>query len=249
MIRKILCILSALCLVFLCSCSAKKEEPVTQTETQTETTALPLPDETSAEQKYPEPVDFDEYMSVNREVYAYIKVPGTNIDYPIVQSGQDDNYYLRRNWKGEPFHRGCIFTQSANAKEFTDPVTVVYGHNTGKGDMFSQLLSFQDKEFFDSHELFYIFIPGHILVYRIFSAHSYDNRHIMNSYDFSQPEVLRNFQNSLLNPSALQKNVREDTVLREFSEIVVLSTCAESRSGSGYRYLVNGVLINDVLTV
>ncbi len=246
--KKISCLLISICLVFLCSCSLKKKEPQEETaESVTET--LPLPDETAVNTEYPEPVDFDEYMSVNREVYAYIRVPGTNIDYPIVQSGQDDNYYLRRNWKGEPYHRGCIFTQSANAKEFTDPVTVIYGHNTGYNDMFSQLLRFQDKDFFEEHDLFYIFIPGHILVYKIFSAHSYDSRHILNSYDFSSPEVLADFQKTLMNPTALEKNVRDGIILNEYSETVILSTCAQASSESAYRYLVNGVLINDVLTV
>lgn len=244
--KRFLCVFTALCTVFLCSCSLNKTEIETTSAPVTETR---LPDETvEAGAEYPDPVDFGEYRSVNREVYAYIKIPGTDIKYPVLQSGKSDDYYLRRDWKGASSYRGCIYTQSANAKEFTDPITVVYGHNTDKGDMFSQLLRFQDKEFFDSHDVFYIFIPGHILVYKIFSAHSFDDRHILNSYDFSSPEVLASFQQMLLNPSALEKNTREGVSLNEYSEIVILSTCAEPRSTSNFRYLVNGVLVNDVVT-
>ncbi|MBQ6267312.1 MAG: class B sortase [Clostridia bacterium] len=244
-IRTALCLLLALTLMLLCAC--RREPPDAPTET---TAVTQLPDATTAAgAAYPDPVDFAEYQSVNREAYAYIRVPGTNIDYPIVQSGISDSYYLRRTWQGQSSYRGCIFTQSVNAKEFTDPVTVVYGHNTDKGDMFSELLNFQDPAFFEAHDLFYIFIPGHILVYQVISAHTFDDRHIMNAYDFSDAKVLAEFQQMLLDPAALERNVRSGVTLDANSEIVVLSTCAEPRSGGSARYLVNGVLINDVVTV
>ena len=246
-IRIPLCVFLALTLLLLCACR-QAQPPETTTAAAPTTTQLPG-ETTAAGASFPDPVDFADYQSVNREVYAYIRVPGTNIDYPIVQSGSSDQYYLRRTWEGKSNYRGCIFTQSVNAKEFTDPVTVVYGHNTDKGDMFSELLNFQDPDFFDAHERFYIFLPGHILVYQVISAHTFDNRHIMNSYDFSDAQVLAGFQQMLLAPVALERNVRSGVTLDENSEIVVLSTCAEPRSGASARYLVNGVLVNDVVTV
>lgn len=249
--KRLISILLVLTLFALCSCGKAEQGENTSAATSAQTTAVSLPsaDSDDSTQEYTDGVDFRKYTSVNDEVYAFIKIPGTNIEYPIVQSGIDDNYYLDRDWKRNKSETGSIFTQSANAREFTDPITVVYGHNTYKGDMFSELLKFQNKDFFDKNELFYIFIPGHILVYRVFSAHTYDDRHILNSYDFSAPGVLQSFQQSLLNPDAMEKNVREGVTLNEWSEVVVLSTCAEARSNSDVRYLVNGVLIKDVLTV
>lgn len=247
-IQTLLCILLTLSLLALCAC--RQAPPPEEPTTTAAPTATQLPGETTAAgEAFPDPVDFAAYQSVNREVYAYIRVPGTNIDYPIVQSGSSDSYYLRRTWQGKSNYRGCIFTQSVNAKEFTDPVTVVYGHNTDQGDMFSELLNYQDPAFFDAHDKFYIFLPGHILVYQVISAHTFDNRHIMNSYDFSNPQVLAEFQQMLLSPAALERNVRSGVTLDAGSEIVVLSTCAEPRSGASARYLVNGVLVNDVVTV
>jgi sortase B len=247
MIKKIVSVTFTLFLILLCSCGKIQNEELTSTVP--ETTAV-ISTETHGENgDYPSPVDFSEYMSVNREVYAFISIPGTGIEYPIVQSGASDDYYLRRNWKGEQSYRGCIFTQSMNAKEFTDPVTVIYGHNTDKGDMFSELLKFKDTGFFYENDTFYIFIPGHLLVYKIISAHTFDDRHILNSYDFTSPDALADFQQIILNPTALEKNVRTGIELNPQSEIVVLSTCAEAKSGGNLRFLVNGVLVKDVLTV
>lgn len=247
-IRIIICLLLLPALLLAGACRRTETPPAVPTTAAP--TAPQLPDATTAAgQTYPDPIDFASFQSINREAYAYIQVPGTNIDYPIVQSGISDFYYLRRTWQGESNYRGCIFTQSVNAKDFTDPVTVVYGHNTDKGDMFSELLNFQDAAFFDAHPYFYIFLPGHILVYQVISAHTFDDRHIMNAYDFSDAAVLAAFQDMLRNPDALVRNVRSEVTLDADSEIVVLSTCAEPRSGASVRYLVNGVLVNDVVTV
>lgn len=197
---------------------------------------------------YASPVDFAALQAENEDIYAYIYVPGTNIEYPILQSNTDDNYYLNHDYQRKSIYKGSIFTQSVNAKDFDDPVTVVYGHNTSRGDMFSELLYFRDSRFFSENEFFYIYLPGHILVYRIFSAHIYDKRHIMNSYDFSDRWTLLDFQGTLLNPTALEKNVRSDVSLNENSDIVILSTCIEASSTAAARFLVNGVLVKDVIT-
>ncbi len=236
-VKSIFCLLIAMSVCLAGGCSFNEPpKPVTSTVTATEPMS-----------KYPAcPVDLDEYRTQNMEVYAYIVIPGTDISYPVVQSRRDDNYYIRRDWKGNRDTHGSVFSQSANNLEFTNPVTLLYGHNTEKGDMFSQLLYFKDEQFFNEHDTVYIYLPYGILVYRIFSAHTFDDRHILNSYDFSDDSVLTDFQQLLMNPPVLEKNVREGTELGLNSHILILSTCAEPRSGCNARYLVNGVLIDHV---
>lgn len=221
-----------------CSSTLIKEEP---TATPPQTTQA-NPENGDASKFPPCPVDLAKYMTENIEVYAYIYIPGTNISYPVVQSRHDDNYYLRRNWKGKKEGRGCIYSQLCNNRFFTDPVTVLYGHNTADGDMFSDLLKYKDKQFFGDNNTIYVYLPYGVLVYQIFSSHSFDDRHIMNSYDFSKPEVLAEFQQTLLDPPVLEKTVMEDVELCPESQILILSTCGEARSGCKTRYLVNGVL-------
>ncbi len=246
--RNIICILLVVLSVFFSGCNMNGSGDETTQPSVTEKMTV-LPDVNSSDYEiYDCPVDFSEYRSVNREVYAYIYVPGTNIEYPIVQSGQDDNYYLRRTWKGDSNYRGCIFTQSVNSKDFSDPVTVVYGHNTDKGDMFSQLLKFSDKAFFDKNQYFYIYTEDMILVYRIISSFKFDNRHIMNSYDFRDSKALENFQSMLLRPNSVGCNTRSEIDLDNDNLIVVLSTCAEARSGAETRFLVPGVLVKYFFT-
>ncbi len=189
------------------------------------------------------PVDFTALKKQNDEIYAWINVSGTGIDLPIVQSRQDDLYYMNKDINGKYSKLGSIFSQSHNSLDFSDPVTVIYGHNYLSGGMFTNLHYFEDKKFFDKTEYFYIYTPGHILTYRVVSAYKYDDRHILNTFDFTDPSVVREYYDYVMNPASLTKNVREGVTLKDNDKLLVLSTCLTY--GYRGRYLVNGVLMSD----
>lgn len=192
------------------------------------------------------PVDFDALQDRNSEIYAWIVVPNTEIELPILQSCADDLYYLNRDLDGKYSRLGSLFTQSKNSLDFSDPVTVIYGHNYFSGGMFTNLHYFEDADFFKENEYFYIYTPTRKLTYFIVSAYKYDDRHILNSFDFSDEQVRREYFDSVLNPKAMLRNVRENAVLETDDNLVVLSTCLTG--GYSGRYLVNGVLVNDEYT-
>ncbi len=192
------------------------------------------------------PVNFERQRELNADIYAWIYIPSTNVNYPILQSATDDLYYLRRGVDENYDISGVIFTQSHNKKDFSDPVTLIYGHNmTEYGTMFATLHNFEDPDFFEKNDTFYIYTPGHILTYKIVSAYRYDDRHIMNSFNFSDPAVVREYFDYVMTPTLLPMNVREGVELKDDDRLVVLSTCMEDNS---FRYLVNGVLVSDETT-
>lgn len=194
--------------------------------------------------KVSSPVNLESLHEINDEVYAWLRVPGTHVDYPVVQSTISDNYYLHRSIYKRYLFAGMIYTQSCNSLDFMDPVTVVYGHNMRSKTMFSTLHYFSDPSFFEKNDTFYIYTLDRILTYKIVSAYKYDSRHIMNSFNFSNPETLRSFQEHTLNPVTTVRNVRSDVTLDENSKLVILSTCMTNDKKS--RFLVNGVLVSDV---
>ena len=189
------------------------------------------------------PVDFAALKEANDEIYAWISIPHTEIELPILQSKVDDLYYVKRGIDGKYTRLGSIFSQSHNSLDFSDPVTVLYGHNYITGGMFTNLHYFEDKDFFDKNEYMYIYTPGHLLTYRIVSAYKYDDRHSLNTIDFSDADVISEYFNYVMNPSSLTKNVRDGVVLDDKDRLLVLSTCLTY--GYKGRYLVNGVLISD----
>lgn len=195
------------------------------------------------------PIDFASLQADNEEIYAWIKVPGTKVDYPIVQNSVDDEFYLKhsaadKSWSAS----GAIYTESVNTKTFRDRVTLIYGHNGYSDTMFTTLHKFENSEFFDEHGYFYIYTPDSKLTYQIVSAFKYDNRHIMNSFDFQDNAIFTDFMNMIQNPDSTNKNVRKelDKEMTINDNIVVLSTCITNQKSS--RYLVCGVLINNEKT-
>ncbi len=190
------------------------------------------------------PIDFAPLIQENADIYAWLYIPGTDINTPLLQSSVDDLFYLNHDKDGKYDPYGAAFSQMANARDFSDPVTVIYGHVNRR--MFHNLHYFEDADFFNENTEFFIYTPGHILKYKIVSTYQYDNRHILNSFNFADPAVRQEYFNTVCNPDALLKNVREGVSLDADSKIVQLSTCVLDKSQrSNWRYIVSGVLVND----
>jgi len=193
------------------------------------------------------PINFDELTDLNPDLYAWLEIPGTAIDNPVAQSTDNDqNYYLHHNYLGNYEFAGTIYSQRHNTRYFIDRVTVLYGHNMLNGTMFADLHKFSDKDFFEDNDEMFIYIDGHILTYKIFAAYEYDDRHILNSFDFSKDEVYEQYLKDCLNPHSSNSIVREGVTLTKDDRILTLSTCTNYNSNK--RFLVQGVLINDEKT-
>lgn len=109
------------------------------------------------------PVDFNELWKQNSDIYAWIRIPNTPIDYPILQKIEDDDYYMDHTVDGDEGLPGAIMTEySYNSRPFEDQVTVVYGHNMLNDSFFSHLIDYQDETFRNEHSTIEIYTPNHI---------------------------------------------------------------------------------------
>ena len=190
------------------------------------------------------PIDFSALRKVNPDIYAWITIPGTQIDYPILQkeTGPQD-YYLYHDVDGELSAGGSIYTENLNKKDFSDPNTVIYGHNMKDGTMFRELHRFREKDFFDRTAEIYIYTPGHRLTYQVFSAYESDDRHILKTFDFSVREEFVLYLEEALHPRSLNVMKRDGVTVTVEDKIITLSTCI----GKDYaRYLVQAVLKEDL---
>lgn len=205
---------------------------------------------TKAEKKVKNPIDFKSLQKKNDEIYAWIKVPDTKIDLPIVQSTVDDAFYLNHGALDKKWSvNGAIYTESLNSTTFEDRVTVLYGHNMNNKSMFAHLHNFEKKDFFDKHPYYYIYTPDSKLTYQVVSAFKYDDRHILNCFDFQNKAVFESFLQTIQNPESTSKNVRTDLdteITADSSKITILSTCCGRQRSN--RYLVCGVLVKNEKT-
>lgn len=188
-------------------------------------------------------VNFTDLWKINTDIYAWIKIPNTNVDYPVLQTDGDDIFYLEHNYKKQYEFAGSIYTEKLNSKDFSDPNTVLYGHNMLNGTMFRTLHNFRDPDFFESNPYIYIILPDRTLTYEIFSAYEYDDRHLLYSFDFNNKEVFAEYLEYATNPTETMMCNRRDIEVTADDKIITLSTCLGDIETS--RYLVQGVLISD----
>lgn len=186
------------------------------------------------------PVKFEELQAVNPDIYAWITVPGTVIDYPILQHASDNTYYLMHNIDGSYGYPGCVYTENMNSKDFTDNNTVIYGHNMKNGSMFAQLHKFEDPDFFNENREVLIYLPDEVLHYTIFAAHIYDDRHLLYSFDFTDPEVYQKYLDSIFSTRDMSANIDKDITVTTDDQIITLVTCIGSQPNN--RLLVQAVL-------
>ena len=188
------------------------------------------------------PIDFEALWEINPEAYAWITIPGTEIDYPILQSETDNTYYLTHNIEGEESPEGAIFTEDYNSKDFEDPNTVIYGHNMRNGSMFQGLHEYMDRAFFDENREVLIYLPDKILHYEIFAAYLYDDRHLLESFDFEDEDVFEAYLNRIFSIRDMNSFIDTDMEVTAEDKVITLSTCYSNESNQ--RYLVQAVLVS-----
>lgn len=246
-------VLRVLCAIVLIGCAAyiafyygsraasrKAYDDVKKT---AKTDKVKKPEAPVEEKKEDIPIDFAALQSQNPDVYAWIQIPDTNVDYPILQSATDDTYYLEHTIDGVEGYPGSIYTESVNSKDFTDFNTVIYGHDMKDGSMFKHLHKFEDMNFLLEHPEVIIYTPEHKYVYRIFAAVEYNDRHIMYSFDFSNNEGRQAFLDSIYNVTSMTKNIRDDISVGVDDKILTLATCIGGKPDK--RFLVEAVLTNE----
>jgi len=187
---------------------------------------------------YVSPVDFEALWAMNPDIYAWLYVPGTEVNYPILQRAGDDAFYLSHNSEGKSSKLGAIFTEETyTPKDFSQPVTVVYGHNTHSGEMLGSLQpTYSAQGGLESHRDVIVYLPEGELHYEVFAAVPHDMRHLMYYHDFANPEVFQKFLDKVLSVRSINASVDRSAAAAVGDQVLILATCL--RGDAHQRYLV-----------
>ncbi len=103
-------------------------------------------------------VDFGGLQKINGDVTAWLYCPDTKINYPVVQT-VDNEYYLNRQFDGTWNSNGTLFLDCRCVQDFHDGNSIVYGHHMKSGAMFGELSNYKSQAFYEEHPCMYLATP------------------------------------------------------------------------------------------
>lgn len=187
-------------------------------------------------------IDFSALQRENPDIYSWITIPGTPVDYPIVQRSDELDYYLMHNLNGSYGYPGCIYTQYYNKKDWSDNNTVIYGHNMKDGTMFTALHRYKDKTFFVENSYVYLYTEEEILVYKVFAAYETSDIHLLLAFNTEDKDSFGEYVKGILeNEEGVDSHFDRSLKLTGEDKIISLETCIANKPNR--RYLVQAVLV------
>lgn len=173
--------------------------------------------------------------SWNPDIRGWIYAPDTTIDYPIVQ-GTDNEYYLNHTADRKKNVIGSIFIESRNHGDFSDDVTVLYGHHIQRGRMFSSLSGYKKQAYYDKHPFIMLDTSKGRYRVELFAGQIMDGNQGGFPLIFADKEERDIWLEGVITSSTFQSEIYPG----EEERILALCTC--SYESQDARYVVYGVL-------
>lgn len=171
------------------------------------------------------------------DLYGWITIPGTVINYPIMQT-DDNDYYLNHSYTGASLGAGSIYADyRCNKKLMDNKNLVIYGHHMSNNSMFYSLDLYLKDSFFRSNNTIYIYTLDGMYTFKVFSVYETDKYFPYIRTYFPTTGSFTDFA-QMVKEQSIHNN--DSFVLDKDSRILTLSTCT-NRSDDG-RLAVHAVL-------
>ena len=186
-------------------------------------------------EKAPISVDFAALKAENPDIVAWLYSADTPINYPVVQS-DDNNYYLRRLTDGSYNSNGTLFVDFRDAPDFSGFNTIIYGHRMKSKAMFGTLPGYLEQEYYEEHPVMYLLTPD--ASYKLELVSSFILRSDSDIYDPMESDEAKN---AFLDKMASDSTFKSETEYSVNDRFVCLSTCTYEFENA--RLMVVGKLI------
>lgn len=170
-------------------------------------------------------VDFDELLAINQDTVGWIQVNGTNINYPIVQSG-DNDYYLHHAFDGSYNNAGWIFADYRNDLNNLSRNNIIYGHGRLDTTMFGSLKNILTSDWYNNSDNHVVKLstPTQNTLWQVFSVYAIEAESYYITTDFPTTNQYNQFLTTLKNRSVFSFNADVNTN----DKILTLSTCQDN---------------------
>lgn len=96
-------------------------------------------------------VSYEKIFAKNEDMIGWLQIPGTEIDYPVMQTMEDEEYYLKRDFYGNDDKNGCLLMDTDSDVTKTSNNLIIHGHNMRSGAMFGTLKDYEDEAYEKEH--------------------------------------------------------------------------------------------------
>ncbi len=170
----------------------------------------------------------DSYLA-NEDMAGWLNIPGTNIDYPIMWTPEDENYYLRRGFDKKSNSAGCLILDTDSCLEPLTTNLIIHGHNMKAGTMFGHLADYKDENYCEEHKNIILYTPEcqrNYEVISVFYSQVYKKTDdVFKFYKFFRADTEEEFLDFYNNIKEL--SLYDTGVTAEFGDhFITLSTCA-----------------------
>jgi len=183
-------------------------------------------------------VDFGSLRQINPDIVAWIVLPDTAINYPVVQA-KDNEKYLSLTFENTENKAGAIFLDFVNLPDFSDFNSIIYGHNMKDGSMFHDLEKLKDADYFRAHNSGFLITPEKVFKFEIFAVNVLESEDEYRTIGFDSKEDYLDFVERYKSSSMIKTTVETDVK----DKILTLSTCDEVDNISDARLAVMAKLI------
>ena len=180
-------------------------------------------------------IDFDALQSIDKNVKAWITLPGTVLDYPIVQ-GDDNVHYLRHLITGEYNKCGTLFIDYRCENPFVDKNTIIYGHHNKQGLMFAEFKNYSSQEYYEKHKMLNLVTPDGRYNIEMLTMTTENGAKEFVRFNLQNDQEFLNYIEGLRKRSTF----KSDAVISPDDQIISFVTC--SYEWTNARYLLVGRL-------
>lgn len=181
---------------------------------------------TKAKDKESDPLknlNWDEVKALSPNIVAWITVPGTSVNYPIMKA-DDNSFYLTHDYAGNKNDLGSIFIDYRQLTDFSSKNTFIYGHNVLMDiadAKFTELNGYLKQDFYSEHKQVLIYTPEKVIQGKVLAAHSDTSDTYSNTRKFDSDEAFNDYLAFMVKHSVIKSDINSSDV----KKIVTLWTC------------------------
>lgn len=167
-------------------------------------------------------IDFQSLKKKNSDIVAWLTIPGTNIDYPVLQ-GKDNSQYLHKDMEGKESAAGSIFLDYADKKDISSLHNIFYGHHMKNGSMFKDIVKYKDQKYLKQHQEIILYTPEREIHLTAFAAVCTSPDAIRRKTDFETTEEFTSYIEEMTKNASAKIELPNNVSIRRLYSFVTCS--------------------------